>query len=162
VLERSGVEVVAAVRSRPLPGALALDVSDAAAVERTFVTTKPDVAFLAVNVPGGVDRCEDHPDDAYDVNVAGTRHVAAAAAELGRQLARAMTLDAGLILPVPTSELGQRAARPLGGGLKTDRLAALLGTPPLDLAESLKRFRRGWRADTHTSDAPKAGARAAT
>src|SRR5204862_5611468 len=56
VLERSGVEVVAAVRSRPLPGALALDVSDAAAVERTFVTTKPDVAFLAVNVPGGVDR----------------------------------------------------------------------------------------------------------
>ena len=289
VLERSAVEVVAAVRSRPLPGALALDVSDASAVERAFATTKPDVAFLAVNVPGGVDRCEDHPDEAYDVNVAGTRHVAAAAAqhgatlvhystdyvfdgkagpyaeadapspvsvygrtkleaeqavgtlaprhlivrttavygwdrasrnfamqvwerlgagqsmqapddqlcnptlaeflaeaslrlvqlgvpgvvnvvgkdrlsraELGRQLARAMTLDAGLILPVPTSELGQRAARPLGGGLKTDRLAALLGTPPLDLAESLKRFRRGWRADTHTSGAPKVGARAAT
>ena len=71
VLERSAVEVVAAVRSRPLPGALALDVSDASAVERAFATTKPDVAFLAVNVPGGVDRCEDHPDEAYDVNVAG-------------------------------------------------------------------------------------------
>src|SRR2546423_9672120 len=83
VLERSGVEVVAAVRSRPLPGALALDVSDASAVERAFATTRPDVAFLVVNVPGGVDRCEDHPDEAYDVNVAGTRHVAAAAAQHG-------------------------------------------------------------------------------
>src|SRR2546421_446424 len=57
---------VAAVRSRPLPGALALDVSETAAVERAFATTRPNVAFLAVNVPGGVDRCEDHPDEAYE------------------------------------------------------------------------------------------------
>ena len=74
------------MRSRPLPGALALDVSDASAVERAFATTRPDVAFLAVNVPGGVDRCEDHPDEAYDVNVAGTRHVAATAAQHGAAL----------------------------------------------------------------------------
>jgi len=42
-----------------------LDVRDAAAVGQASRTTKPDVAFLAVNVPGGVDRCEDHPDEAY-------------------------------------------------------------------------------------------------
>ncbi|MBI2160135.1 MAG: lipopolysaccharide biosynthesis protein RfbH [Candidatus Rokubacteria bacterium] len=58
--------------------------------------------------------------------------------------------------------MGQKAARPLQGGLKTDKLTALLGTEPLDLAESLKRFRRQWRADTHTTGAPKAGGGAGT
>ena len=289
VLERSGVEVVAAGHSRASGGALALDVRDARAVENALAHTKPDVVFLAVNVAGGVERCEDHPDEAYAVNVAGTTHVATAAArhgatlvyystdyvfdgksgpyaeddvpnpisvygrtkleaeqavlklaprhlivrttavygwdrssknfamqvwerlgagqpmrvpddqlcnptlaeylaeasvrlvqqgvegvvnvvgkdgcsraELGRQLARAMALDAALIAPTPTSELGQKAARPLQGGLKTDKLTALLGTEPLDLAESLKRFRRQWRADTHTTGAPKAGGGAGT
>ncbi len=294
VLERSGVAVVAAGHSRAAgaPGApgesVKLDVRDPAAVERAIATATPDVVFLAVNVPGGVDRCEEQPDEAYAVNVAGTRHVASACArhgatlvyystdyvfdgksgpyaeadppnpvsvygrtkleaeqalralaprhlivrttavygwdrasrnfamqvwerlgagqgmrvpddqlcnptlaeylaeatlrlvqqgaegvvnvvgkdrvsraELGRQLARAMALDAASIAPVPTSELGQKAARPLQGGLRTDKLAALLGTEPLDLAESLKRFRREWRADTHTTGAPKAGAGAA-
>ncbi len=288
VLERSGVEAVGADRSRASDGTLLLDVRDASAVEQALATTRPDVVFLAVNVGGGVDRCEEHPDEAYAVNVEGTRHVAAASArrdavlvyfstdyvfdgtsgpyaeddapnpinvygrnkleaeqavrklaprhlivrttavygwdraspnfamqvwerlgarqpmrapddqlcnptlaeflaeaslrlvqtgaegrvnvvgkdrvsraELGRQLARAMALDPDLIVPVPTRALGQKAPRPLQGGLKTDRLAALLGTEPLDVAESLKRFRRGWRADTHTTGAPKAGARAA-
>lgn len=288
VLERSGVEVVAAGHSRAAGGALALDVRDAEAVERALADTKPDVVFLAVNVPGGVDRCEEHPDEAYTVNVAGTTHVATAAAkhgatlvyystdyvfdgksgpyaesdvpnpisvygrtkleaeqavlklaprplivrttavygwdrasrnfamqvwerlgagqpmrvpddqlcnptlaeylaeasvrlvqqgtegivnvvgkdrcsrtDFGRQLARAMALDPALITPAPTGELGQKAARPLQGGLKTDKLTALLGTTPLDLAESLKRFRRQWRSDTHTTGAPKAGANAA-
>ncbi len=288
-LERSGVEAVAATRSRPIDGGIRLDVSDASAFERAFTAARPDVVFLAVNVPGGVDRCEEHPDEAHAVTVEGTRHVAAAAArcgavlvyystdyvfdgasgpygeedapnpvsvygrtkleaeqavrklaprhlivrttavygwdrasrnfamqvwerlgagqsmrapddqlcnptlaeflaeaslrlvqmgaegvvnvvgkdrvsraELGRQLARAMALDPGLITAVPTRELGQKAARPLQGGLKTEKLTALLGTEPLDLPESLKRFRRGWRADTHTTGAPKAGAGAAT
>ncbi len=284
VLERSGVEAVGADRSRASDGTLLLDVRDASAVEQALATTRPDVVFLAVNVGGGVDRCEEHPDEAYAVNVEGTRHVAAASArrgavlvyfstdyvfdgtsgpygedaapnpinvygrnkleaeqavrklaprhlivrttavygwdraspnfamqvwerlgarqpmrapddqlcnptlaeflaeaclrlvqagaegsvnvvgkdrvsraELARQLARGMALDPDLIVPVPTGALGQKAPRPLQGGLKTDRLTALLGTEPLDLAESLKRFRRGWRADTHTTGAPKAG-----
>jgi CDP-6-deoxy-D-xylo-4-hexulose-3-dehydrase len=275
-LERSGVEIVAAGHSRAASGILALDVRDARAVEQALASVEPDVVFLAVNVPGGVDRCEEHPDEAHAVNVEGTKHVAASAAkhgarlvyystdyvfdgksgpyseddapgpvsvygrtkleaeqavqklaphhlivrttavygwdrasrnfamqvwervgagqamrvpddqlcsptlaeylaeaslrlaqmgaagvvnvvgkdrisrvELGRQLARAMALDPVLIVPTPTSELGQKAARPLQGGLKTDRLAALLGTAPLDLVESLKRFRRQWRTDTH-------------
>ena len=281
VLERSGIEVAGASHSRAAAGALALDVADAAAVERTLAAAKPDVVFLAVNVPGGVDRCEEQPDQAYAVNVTGTRHVATACArqgatlvyystdyvfdgksgpyvendapnpvsvygrtkleaeqtaqrlaprhlilrttavygwdrasknfamqvwerlgagermrapddqlcnptlaeylaeaslrlvqegaegvvnvvgrdrlsraELGRRLARAMALDPALITPVPTSELGQKAARPLRGGLRTEKLAALLGTEPLDLAESLKRLRRAWRVDTHTVGGP--------
>ena len=289
VLERSGVEVIAAGHSRASSGAIALDVRDARAVAQALAGAKPDVVFLAVNVPGGVDRCEEQPDDAYAVNVEGTKHVAAAAAgqgatlvyyssdyvfdgksgpyaeddapnpvsvygrtkleaeqavqrlaprhlivrttavygwdrasrnfamqvwerlgagqsmrapddqlcnptlaeflaeaslrlvqmgaegvvnvvgrerisraELGRHLARAMAADPRLIAAAPTSELGQKAPRPLQGGLKTEKLARLLGTEPLDLAESLKRFRRGWRADTHTTGAPQAGAKGAT
>lgn len=63
VLERNGVEVVAA-DSRPAEGALALDVQDAAAVGQCVAAAAPDVVFLAVNLPGGVDRREEQPDAA--------------------------------------------------------------------------------------------------
>ncbi len=76
--------------------------------------------------------------------------------ELAKALARAMALDPTLVIPMSTSELGQVASRPLHGGLKTDKLAQLLGTEPLDLNESLKRFRRQWRADTHITYTPQA------
>jgi CDP-6-deoxy-D-xylo-4-hexulose-3-dehydrase len=75
--------------------------------------------------------------------------------ELARQLAHAMALDANLIRPCSTSELGQAAARPLQGGLSTAKLAGALGTEPLNLTESLKRFRRHWRADTHSLTRPQ-------
>ncbi len=77
-------------------------------------------------------------------------------AELGRLLARALALDPDLILSVPTAELGPRAPRPLQGGLTTEKLRSFLGTEPLDLQESLKRFRRHWRADTHLTPEPPA------
>ena len=70
-------------------------------------------------------------------------------ADFAAALARALALDASLIQPVPTAALGQQAARPLQGGLTTAKLEAALGTPAIDLAESLKRFRRQWRLDTH-------------
>lgn len=88
------------------------------------------------------------------VNVVGADRLTRA--DLGRHLARAMALDPALIVPVATAALGQAAPRPLQGGLTTGRLEALLGTAPLDLAESLKRFRRAWRADTHQTGAPPA------
>jgi CDP-4-dehydro-6-deoxyglucose reductase, E1 len=74
--------------------------------------------------------------------------------ELARQLARAMALDADLVQPCSTADLGQKAERPLQGGLLTEKLRAALGTEPLNLTESLKRFRRHWRADTHTLARP--------
>lgn len=71
--------------------------------------------------------------------------------ELGQRLARAMALDPDLIQGVPTAGLRQKAQRPLQGGLQTGELERVLGAAPLDLAESLERFRRHWRADTHAT-----------
>jgi dTDP-4-dehydrorhamnose reductase len=87
------------------------------------------------------------------VNVAGKERLARA--DLARALARAMALDATLIDAVPSSELEAGVAGPFEGGLTCGKLEALLGTEPLDLGESLKRFRRQWRADTHVSDGPR-------
>ena len=70
-------------------------------------------------------------------------------AEFAKILAKAMALDPNLILPISSAELGQKAPRPLQGGLKTDKLKNTLGTDAIDIQESLKRFRRLWRADTH-------------
>ena len=88
------------------------------------------------------------------VNVVGKDRIPRS--QLAVALARVMALDPALIHAVPTRDLGQRAPRPLQGGLKIDKLVSLLGTEPLDLTESLKRFRRQWRADTHVLHGPKA------
>ncbi|MFP6680409.1 MAG: lipopolysaccharide biosynthesis protein RfbH [Dehalococcoidia bacterium] len=69
---------------------------------------------------------------------------------LGKELARAMALDQRLIDPTPTLNLDQQAARPLNAGLKTDKLEKVLGTEPPSLSDSLKKFRRNWRSETHT------------
>ncbi len=282
VLEDSGIEAIGTYHSRQITGTYKLDVSDPDAVGSCFETVKPDVVFLTVNTEGGVDYCEDHPEEAEALNVVGTRNVATCTAQCGallvyystdyifdgeagpyseedipcaintygrtkweaeqlvqtlvpthlilrttavfgwdrasrnfamqvweslgsgtslrvpedqwcnptlvdylaeasvrlvqmgaegifnvvgrdrmprsklaKALARSMALDPALILPVPTSELGQVAPRPLQGGLRTEKLERTLGTEPLDLNESLKRFRRSWRADTHTAYTPR-------
>lgn len=282
VLERSGIEAAGTFWSCSLERASKLDVRDPGAVRSSLEAVRPDVVFLAVNTPGGVDYCEDHPDEVYALNVQGTENVVRAAAaygtkiiyystdyifdgktgpyseedaaspinvygqtkwkaeqviqalapahlilrttavfgwdrmsrnfamqvwdrlqmakpmrvpddqwcnptlvdylaevsvrlvqmrvqgifnvvgkdrmprsELGKALARAMALDPGLVIPVPTAELGQRASRPLQAGLKTYKLEQALGTEPLDLHESLKRFRRHWRADTYITHGPR-------
>ena len=53
-----------------------------------------------------------------------------------RRLARALGLDPALVAPARTSELGQRARRPLSAGLRIDRLRAL-GVEPPSLDEAL-------------------------
>jgi CDP-6-deoxy-D-xylo-4-hexulose-3-dehydrase len=274
-LEQSGLEAVGAYHSRSIRGSLALDVKNLEAVQNCLVKIQPTVVFLAVNTPGGVDRCETHPEEARLLHVEGTRHLVQAAqaiqaklvyyssdyvfdgqsgpyreedppsplsvyartkceaeevvrqmadhliirttavygwdrsspnfamqiwerlqagqtmdvpddqwgnptladylaeasvrlvqigvrgtvnvvgkdrlprSELAQVLAKMMLLDQGLIRPMPTARLNQKARRPLQGGLITDKLMQLLGTQPLNLEESLKRFRRRWRADTH-------------
>jgi len=72
-------------------------------------------------------------------------------ADFARQLARTMMLGPHVVVGVPTAQLGQRAPRPLQGGLTTEKLQRLLGTEAMDLSEALKRFRRQWRAETHVT-----------
>lgn len=281
VLERVGFKAVGTYRSQPRPGLMPLDLGDEAAVRACFESVRPSVVFIAMNNAGGVDWCEDHPDEAIDAHVGGVRRVLEAAAPLGARvvfystdyvfdgangpyreddepspisvygrakrdaealvrayphdhlivrttavvswdrssrnfamtvwntlsagkplrvpndqwanatlaeflaeasvrlvqsgatgtfnvsgksriprsdlaiaLAKTMALDPSLIEPVSTAALGQRAARPLQGGFDTSKLTDALGTEPLDLAASLQRMRRQWRADTHVASGP--------
>ncbi|MBI4436390.1 MAG: lipopolysaccharide biosynthesis protein RfbH [Candidatus Omnitrophica bacterium] len=282
-LERSGIETVGTCHTHRSPEMFPLEVADGEAVRSCLERIKPDVVFLTVNVAGGVDFCETHPNEARTLNITGTHHVVSAAigcgakvvyystdyifdgksgpyseenipsplsiygqtkleaerivqknlttslilrttavfgwdrasqnfamqvwrrlqagqsmrvakdqwcnptlvdylaevsvrlvqlgahgtfnvvgkdrlprSELAKSLARTMALDPELILPVSTPELGPRAPRPLEGGLKTKKLEETFGTVPHDLGESLKRFRRQWRADTHITHVPGA------
>lgn len=58
-----------------------------------------------------------------------------------RIVARTFDLDEALIDAVPTSALRQRAARPLRGGLRTEKLAAAIGRRLLEPTEALARLR---------------------
>lgn len=71
--------------------------------------------------------------------------------DFGRALAGVYGLNQDLIVPVSTEGLKQRAARPLRGGLKTEKLQRLLETEAMPLAEALKRLKRQWRADAGVS-----------
>ena len=282
-LEHAGADVVGTYQSRPFPQGCCVDVREGQALQRCFDAVRPTVVFWAVNTPGGVDRCDTHPQEAAILHVEAARTLADAAvrhgtkvvyyssdylfdgtrgpyaetaepcpinvygrtkweaerlitaqvtdhlilrttavfgwdrrsknfamqvwerlqaheplpaphdqwccptladylaevtvrlvqsgaqgvwnvvgkdrmprSELGKALARAMALDPDLIRPVSTAELWPQAPRPLQGGLSTEKLQRFLGTEPLDFQESLKRFRRHWRADTHLTPAPPA------
>ena len=62
-----------------------------------------------------------------------------------RRVAREFGL-AGEIVPVKTADVKLPAPRPLKGGLRVDRAAALLRNKPLRLDEALARFHREWDA----------------
>ena len=62
--------------------------------------------------------------------------------ELARRAARAFDLPVEGIVPVPTSSLGQKAPRPLRGGLRVDKLAARFGVAPRSLDDALADLRR--------------------
>jgi dTDP-4-dehydrorhamnose reductase len=72
------------------------------------------------------------------VNVVGRDRVPRTEFAIG--LADRLGLDASLIDPVTTAELQQVAPRPLDAGLRTDKLASLLGRPAPTLDESIARF----------------------
>jgi dTDP-4-dehydrorhamnose reductase len=65
--------------------------------------------------------------------------------EFARRVARAFGLS-GEIVPVKTADVKLPAPRPLKGGLRVDRAAALLRNKPLPLDAALARFRREWEA----------------
>ena len=72
------------------------------------------------------------------VNVVGRDRVARS--EFAVRLARALGLDEGLIDPISTAELNQIAPRPLDAGLRTEKLAELLGRQAMSLEEAIDVF----------------------
>ena len=69
-------------------------------------------------------------------NVAGPEMMDRAA--FGQLAAAVFGLDANLIQPVPTASLKQRAKRPLGAGLRIEKLVRTLGWNPLAPLEALQ------------------------
>jgi len=73
-----GAQAVGTYCTHPVDGLLPLDIRDAAAVGRLVSAVRPQLIIHPAAQPH-VDRCEDHVDESYAVNVTGTRNVAAAA-----------------------------------------------------------------------------------
>src|SRR6266699_243379 len=78
-LDHAGVEALGTYRSQRVSGAQPLDVTDADQVRACLAGVRPDVVFLPTNARGGVDYCEDHPEDIRSLIVGGTRNVLGAA-----------------------------------------------------------------------------------
>ena len=68
--------------------------------------------------------------------------------EFAKALVRTFGGNPDLVVPVPTASLKQKAPRPLRGGLRTEKLARILGREPISLAESLERLQSRWLAET--------------
>ncbi|MFZ5816089.1 MAG: SDR family oxidoreductase [Bacillota bacterium] len=67
--QQSGAEVYGTYCTHPAPGLLHLDMTDRAALARSLEQTAPDVIYLPAANPN-VEWVEEHPEAAYQVNVA--------------------------------------------------------------------------------------------
>jgi len=79
------------------------------------------------------------------VNVVGKDHLARS--DFARALVKLYGGSPDLVVPVSTESLKQPAARPLRGGLRTEKLERLLGRPAISLADALRRLERQGKAD---------------
>ena len=79
------------------------------------------------------------------VNVVGKNLMARS--EFAKALVRMFGGNPQSVVSVATASLKQKASRPLQGGLRTDKLARILGKEPLSIEESLERLRSQWQAD---------------
>lgn len=85
VLAQLGAAAEGTYCTHERPGLRFLDVTDAQAVDGEIQALKPAVVVLAAAYTH-VDGCEKDPGRSYDINVAGTRNVARAAARRGVRL----------------------------------------------------------------------------
>ena len=68
--------------THPVDGLRQLDMRDVAAVQRLVAEVRPELIIQPAAQPH-VDWCEDHVQESYDINVAGTRNLAEAARAAG-------------------------------------------------------------------------------
>jgi dTDP-4-dehydrorhamnose reductase len=67
--------------------------------------------------------------------------------EFATALVRGLGLDAGLVDPVETAQLGQKARRPRDSSLSSAKLARETGYRMADLGHQVEQFARSYRAD---------------
>jgi dTDP-4-dehydrorhamnose reductase len=77
-----GADAVGTYCNHPVEGLHQLDMRDAAAVQRLLREIQPALIIHPAAQPH-VDWCEDHVQESHDINVTGTRNVAAAARAVG-------------------------------------------------------------------------------
>src|SRR3989304_5004145 len=82
ILRGARIEAAGTYAKSPAAGLEALDITDATRVRACVERHRPAAIFLTAGRTH-VDYCEDHPDEAYAINVEGTRAVAEGAGALG-------------------------------------------------------------------------------
>ncbi|MBT4513821.1 MAG: sugar nucleotide-binding protein, partial [Chloroflexi bacterium] len=85
-LRQAGIDASPTYNSRPFPGGVALNITDADAVRSCFEDISPDLLFIAVMPSGGADYCETHTDELNALNVEATRSIAESAASAGTRV----------------------------------------------------------------------------
>lgn len=83
-------EVLCGSRNSAGPSDVAIDISDAASVNRAVLSARPD-AVLLLAAMSDIDRCEAQPEVAFAVNVRGAENVANACARTNARLLYAST-----------------------------------------------------------------------
>lgn len=84
-LGAAGIEAHGTYASHPVAGLLGLDLTDEAQVGDCLRRLRPATVYLTAALTH-VDYCEDHPDEAFKINVEGPRAVASAARDIGAKL----------------------------------------------------------------------------
>lgn len=79
VLENNQYEVAGTYATHSGDGWAALDIADASQVRDWFRRVQPQTVFLTAALTN-VEYCEEHPDEAFRINVAGARNIAQEAA----------------------------------------------------------------------------------
>ena len=84
-LNSEQIPALGTYRTKPESQAVPLDITDPLGVREFLVRIRPSIIFMTAALTH-VDYCEDHPDEAIQINVEGPRSIATAAGRLGARL----------------------------------------------------------------------------
>lgn len=114
--------------------------------ERVQANQEMTIPFDQIGNPTLADDLAECSIDLADKQVSGIVNVVGKdclpRTDFTRALVRSLGGDVSRVTPVTTASMRQKAARPLQGGLRTEKLAGLLGREALSLDQALERFNR--------------------